>query len=106
MIRGGLVRYTRDLWSFVHLVIIVLTLIISIIGLSIEVDTNSSENIRVLHTVNVLFIYFGLLSYTRIHDTMSFMMRILTRVIFDIRFFLLIVFMMLLAFTYSSLFEK
>ena len=99
--KGGIARYFRNFWSYLNFIIIFSSYVTNGFAI-ISNDHNDSDTQRVLHAFNILFIYIGLLSYTRIFSTMSFMCRIILIVIYDIRFFLMILIMLAVSFTFSS----
>ena len=95
--------YFRSTWNFIDVTVISMVYATSAVNLYFtDVIFRYSSATRVMHSITIILIYLRLLSYIRAFSGLSFMIRMLLQSTLDIRYFLMILVLVIVSFTLSS----
>ena len=96
-------KFFNIFWNDVEIIIIVIALATSILDISFKDSLYQDKNtIQCIQSVGLYLIYLGILSYLRIFDELSFMIRTFLKCIEDIKDFIIILFIVGFGLSFSS----
>ena len=95
--------YFSSIWNYIDTILIVLSLITTIFDVlsCLEIWTYF-EMLKVFHAFTIFSIYLRIFSFARGIEGSSFMIKLIIQVVWDIRYFLLLMFIFIIAMTSSG----
>ena len=100
----GFYNYFRSIWNYVDLIFIILSVPTLIINLIASINSKLFSDVdflRPFHSISLFFVFIRLLSFLRIFDELSFLVRMILQVFIDMKNFLLIIITLGSAFYFS-----
>ena len=99
-------KYFASIWNNIDLILISLMVVATICDiLSCFQFWTYSDVLKVMHSFTIFFGYLRLFSYARGVEGTSFMIKLILQVLFDIRYFLLLMFIFIFALTSAGYFH-
>ena len=96
-------RYFSSIWNTVDVILIMLSLTTTILDILSCLDfLDGFDVLKTMHAFTIFFIYLRIFSYARGIEGSSFMIKLIIQVVWDIRYFLLLMFIFIIALSSSG----
>ena len=90
--------YFNDFWNFIDILVLLGAFASLILDLIYIGETNDVFALKIITAITFLFLWMRILSYSRGFKGTGFLVRLVKQTIVDMRYFLLVIFLLLLAF--------
>lgn len=99
----GVKDYLVSVWNINDIIYLMFTTVSTELNLLFCYDLyNDTTTLKLLHSISIFSAFFRLLSFSRSYEGSSFMIKLITQVLWDIRYFLILLVGFILSLTFSS----